>query len=440
MNWIDILVSWNFGSELVIGSLFMCKGLSHRKNMVAKWLVFTIIILFISTFWVRTWVWNGSLLVMSAMLKSVPPRMLIIIFVFLQIWISYKVFFWDAFYILVFVISFQKLEFSIYMIVAEMIEFIFNSTPSISIYNLLINYILYILLCIYVRHIFLKKWKEIRIQRESRFALILVLIIFGLNTLVNFYIWSHDPYANVGSVMIAMRLNGIIFYLVTFYMLFNLLDRRELETENSVLKAISRQRMSQYSFSQDLISTINIKSHDLRKQIRYLKKNKSERTELLEELENSIEDYGLLVHTENETLNIILTEKSMVCKQEGIPFSCIADGKGMEFMKKLDIYTLFANLMDNAIEASRATKPYHCGIELIVKKKNNFISIREENYYTGNVVIHDGIPVTTKKDINYHGFGIKSMYQIVEKYDGNISIKTNHNKFLVNILIPIPDN
>ncbi len=55
-------------------------------------------------------------------------------------------------------------------------------------------------------------------------------------------------------------------------------------------------------------------------------------------------------------------------------------------------------------------------ISLIVKNINSFISISVDNYYDGNIVLGENVlPLTTKKDKDYHGFGMKSIQLVVNK-------------------------
>lgn len=55
-------------------------------------------------------------------------------------------------------------------------------------------------------------------------------------------------------------------------------------------------------------------------------------------------------------------------------------------------------------------------ISLIVKNINSFISISVDNYYDGNIVLGENVlPLTTKKDKDYHCFGMKSIQLVVNK-------------------------
>ena len=49
-------------------------------------------------------------------------------------------------------------------------------------------------------------------------------------------------------------------------------------------------------------------------------------------------------------------------------------------------------------------------------KTGNMISISAKNSFEGEVKIINGLPQTTKNDSTHHGFGLKSIKMICEKY------------------------
>ena len=53
------------------------------------------------------------------------------------------------------------------------------------------------------------------------------------------------------------------------------------------------------------------------------------------------------------------------------------------------------------------------------------------------IILKDGLPLTTKNDHNSHGYGMKSIRYIVEKYNGNLIIDCNNNIFVLSILLSI---
>ncbi|NTV78988.1 MAG: sensor histidine kinase, partial [Clostridiales bacterium] len=79
------------------------------------------------------------------------------------------------------------------------------------------------------------------------------------------------------------------------------------------------------------------------------------------------------------------------------------------------------------------------GITLTLQKKAGLILLQVENPYLGEIKQQDGLPLTTKEDQNYHGFGMKSMAWLAKKYHGFISIKTENQVFVFRMTIPEPE-
>ena len=76
-------------------------------------------------------------------------------------------------------------------------------------------------------------------------------------------------------------------------------------------------------------------------------------------------------------------------------------------------------------------------IHLSVAKQKNFLRIRCENYCEEQLKFENGIPVTTKKDRRFHGFGMKSIKSTAAKYGGSVTTDLKKNWFELRILIPL---
>ena len=144
--------------------------------------------------------------------------------------------------------------------------------------------------------------------------------------------------------------------------------------------------------------------------------NPTEREKNLKELEQSIRIYDSIVKTGNEILDTLLSEKSLICEARDITMHCVIDGKKLFFMDSIDIYALFGNAIDNAIEC----------VEKFSEKEMRFIDICVAEK-----------PKTTKKNKQYHGIGLKSIRHIAEKYGGDISVSTEMNCFNLEVLLPV---
>ena len=64
------------------------------------------------------------------------------------------------------------------------------------------------------------------------------------------------------------------------------------------------------------------------------------------------------------------------------------------------------------------------------------VSIHVENCFEGSLSFEDGLPQTSKEDKSYHGFGMKSMQTIAEKYGGFLTASTKSGVFNLDIVIP----
>ena len=145
-------------------------------------------------------------------------------------------------------------------------------------------------------------------------------------------------------------------------------------------------------------------------------------------MESKIAAYDAVVRTGNEYLDTVLTEKKLTCQSNQISMSCIADGSQLAFMDELDLYTLFGNALDNAIEANRKISNVH----------ERWISVQIQNKKGSLVYDSNHMPVTSKQDTGSHGFGTKSMKNIVEHYGGQMVIKTEQNKYLLRMIFQNP--
>ena len=200
------------------------------------------------------------------------------------------------------------------------------------------------------------------------------------------------------------------------------------------------ERKSQFNLSRENVALINQKCHDLKHQInalRFLPENK-EREDRLNEIEKSVMIYDSVVETGNDAIDTVLTEKSLICERNRITFTCMADGKCLDFIDVIDLYTIFGNILDNAIECcSQLERPEQRIISISIFSKANLVFIQCENYYEHEIIFKNGLPVSTKAANGYHGFGINGIRQTAEKYNGILSLETDDHIFLLRIMFPL---
>lgn len=238
---------------------------------------------------------------------------------------------------------------------------------------------------------------------------------------------------------LTVYLTQLLFALI-LYLQNELFKKSAMQQEFAVMNMLWKMEKEQYQLSKENIALINQKCHDLKHQIRAIRGASREDIEkYLEEMEDSIQIYESIVKTGNEVLDTILTEKSLYCRERGITVSCVADGSQMDFINTVDLYAILGNALDNAIEAVEKFKHEEKRqIDVLIHRQQNFLVINIINPIKGNLTYEEELPVTTKGDKRYHGFGLRSMRYLVKKYDGFLSVSEEDGCFSLKILIPIP--
>lgn len=111
------------------------------------------------------------------------------------------------------------------------------------------------------------------------------------------------------------------------------------------------------------------------------------------------------------------------------------------FMEPFDLCVLFGNILDNAIEACESVPTEKRYLKLTGGSVANQILIRSEN--SCSVMTNSTFRpfVTTKRDKELHGFGIRNIKRTVDKYSGTITISTEtRGVFVMSVLLPLPDD
>lgn len=288
---------------------------------------------------------------------------------------------------------------------------------------------------------YLQGYQRSRITlRETVSSLLIAVAVFLMSNIS--YVYEDTPFS--------ASMSGGLFYVRTLVdfagvvILLSMQDRwrelglsRELDITNTILQ----RQYEQYQLSKENAELINRKYHDLKHQIGIIRaEQSSEKKEAyLKELEEDIRMYEAQNKTGNSVLDTILTGKSLYCVQHGINLTCVADGRMLGFMSTMDICTIFGNALDNAIEAQEKIADLQKRIvKVAVYAQNSFLVIRVENYCEEQLRESEMLPGTTKRDKEYHGFGLKSMKITAERYGGTMTFHLKDGWFTLRFLIPLP--
>lgn len=230
----------------------------------------------------------------------------------------------------------------------------------------------------------------------------------------------------------------ILIFLIVFLYSKNTMFLREQEQKDKMQIAQLQQQFAYYQEKLKDEEKVRSVYHDMKNHLLVLQRqiNSPETAEMVEKLQSQVAMYEDYEHTGNDILDIILKEKSETAREKYIALSVTADLNGVDFIEPLDVSTIFGNGLDNAIEASEKLPEEQRAILVKAGRVQNFFSVLIENSCLQNREYTK--QRTTKSDDFLHGFGISNMRKAAEKYDGQLTIKCENEKFTLKILIPIP--
>ena len=277
--------------------------------------------------------------------------------------------------------------------------------------------------------------------KEFIAVIAIVAVAFTFSNLS--FIWKNTPFSSgfrsdIFNIRTLFDLAGMTILYAYQSRVCELMAESEIVTMDSMLKS----QYNQYRNYQESIDLINMKYHDLKHQIAGLRAETDidKRTEWLDAMEDDIRGFESVTNTGNKVLDTIIAGKIMHGQKYDIKFTCVIDGKLLEFMHVTDICTIFGNAIDNAIENVVMIKDIEKRIiHVTVSAKNKFVLIQFQNYC--EVKPNEdkrGIRLfeSSKADKRNHGFGLKSIQYTVDKYDGTMKAGMNKDWFELTILIP----
>lgn len=262
-----------------------------------------------------------------------------------------------------------------------------------------------------------------------------VSIIFNIavGKFINGYVLGADI---VIVIKVLLLLCCLLVLMINFDVFTINRQRHEVET----ISQLSKKQQEQFAFSKANVEALNMKYHDLKGMIGSLRKMADQNIAAsLQEAEAQLDAYDQAAKTGNPYLDVLLTERSIYCEQNGIKFTYLVEGEALSFMQPMDVVSFFDNCTGNAIEAvSALAEAEKRVISLQCSKKQGMLAIRCDNYFSGTLRMTDGLPATCKKDAAEHGFGLKSMQLIAKKYGGQLNVSAEGDIFTLTAIIPCP--
>ena len=131
-------------------------------------------------------------------------------------------------------------------------------------------------------------------------------------------------------------------------------------------------------------------------------------------------------------LNYIINNKLSAAKEQGVEIKAEIENLAFDYMDSVDFSALLNNLLDNAIHGALESKSPKLEVQISAKKGFDIITVKNS---IDESVLERNPEFVSTKDEPGHGYGMKQIRNIVEKYNGDIDIYEKENQFIVSIML-----
>lgn len=302
--------------------------------------------------------------------------------------------------------------------VSEMTTFIFLNSIGVyipifknSLFNLILGFIISSIV-LFFSVFYVTKISDIRELSDNK--TITPLILLPLLTIIILIIITNRNYLNqVPLFCVVVMIVCFVYNIVMCFSFKDLILSKNIQIENE--KLVNKEL--HYQLLEEKFENSKKFVHDFKKHINILSEldsmNEHEKVRsYLNELSNEIKKEESFVMTGNQLVDLILHSKQKEIEQNKIEIKCEVKIKTVEPVNYLDFNIILSNILDNAIESCVLAQGHFIKIKL--DQKDNLIILKVVNPC---LKINDKLK-TIKENAEYHGYGIKNIKKVTEKYNG----------------------
>ncbi len=246
-------------------------------------------------------------------------------------------------------------------------------------------------------------------------------------------------YSNPSDIVgLFITLSLILLNLFIFYSYDIIIKSKNIEYENNILGLANEA----YKTQMDIISkardeTLTLK-HDINNHILSMRHLiKSREYEKLENhllsMSNEIKEEYIYSKSGNLIIDSILNYKFSLIKSLDANIHCEINLPREDFMSLFDLTIILGNLLDNVYEALINVQNKEFYIDILYDKGVLFIN--SKNTFSNSLIKTNGNLMTTKKNKKNHGFGIRNIKKVVDKYNGEFKASNTGSFFVYEIIL-----
>lgn len=248
----------------------------------------------------------------------------------------------------------------------------------------------------------------------------------------------------LGAIMDSMFILNITYTLLVIislliFLLIGESSRHQAENQRLLFQQEIENSYRNYIFElEEMSQQIRLFRHEYQGKLLLMKTllKKQDYQALDQELQDMLEDIPTaeqLVTSGNYDFDVIVNRKLAEIKAYNIQVH-ISVPKELPYSTE-DLFSLINNIMNNALEAARETPEPR--IFFNAKTQKNYFILTVQNSSSGNVLEDNPDLKTTKSNPSYHGYGIRLIRQIAEKYNGAADFSATKESFICRVMLAL---
>ncbi|MFP3153191.1 GHKL domain-containing protein [Lachnospiraceae bacterium ZAX-1] len=342
------------------------------------------------------------------------------------------------------------IPFAATMVGAGMVNLVFDTTFSHTLYNQDTSRLLSILFikAIELMTFVLISKKQLFGGSTGRTPAIVLMVNSVLCIIIEFLLWAllrAGSKAEADRLLVAMSVCALPILIAGFVMydIFARLERQKSELSNRLQR--SDMEMTFREEVKNMHTDLQKWRHEYKNHLiaigGYIASGEqSEALRYLEKVAGAQLIAKPLITTNNQALDAVINSKLWLAKTRGIDVSAqsaFPESGGIKRMTDGDLCSIIGNLLDNSIESCdrmAETDKKFLTLELLVKGNNLFLMIY--NSYIGEIK-RDGELFISSKGSPYNGIGLKYVDSIIGRYGGYASREYNNGVFSTQVMIPL---
>lgn len=258
---------------------------------------------------------------------------------------------------------------------------------------------------------------------------ILCVILIKYQFILDGMISGHRKEKGIGASFTLLALTFVVILTEVFVVRY-----QHMKQEKEAL--ILREQLLEKRYMDMLENRREI--HDMKNHLLLIQKYEKERRwkelhEYLEEIGGDILDDSAQIWSGNPIVDLILNSKKAYTRSRGINMEINTEIITYFPLNNREMISLFGNLLDNAIEACEKVRTSKKWIGVRLKKHHEFLLIEIENTIEEIPKERNGCLVSDKENQGAHGYGLKNVQRIIDKYGATYSYQINGTYFYTSV-------